>query len=179
MAAKALDNSLGVIHAIHAHAEENARPAPGFRRMAARLGSFGERMGFVADFRKRHADGKRPDAREVIVAVDGEAFPLDAALDGLIHGFEEIIAVRLDVEADQVGAQQAVEKFRCQGQMRKASGLGQGMCQKIATRASGRAVLDQPRQQSEVIILDQHEGLLRRIAISSSTACANFSFTRW
>ena len=45
----------------------------------------------------------------------------------------------LGVEADQVGAQHPLQDLGCQGQMPKASKFGHGMCQKIATRASGRA----------------------------------------
>ena len=58
-----------------------------------------------------HADRERPDQREVAVAVDREALPIDARFQRAVHGLQKVVAVRLDVEADQVGAQQAVEQF--------------------------------------------------------------------
>ena len=45
----------------------------------------------------------------------------------------------------------------CHGQMPNASGFGHGICQKIATRASGRAALIKLRQQREVIVLHKHQ----------------------
>ena len=48
----------------------------------------------------------------------------------------KLLQCGLGMEADQIGAQQAIEQSRCHGQMPNASGFGQGMCQKIATRAS-------------------------------------------
>jgi len=45
--------------------------------------------------------------------------------------------MELNVEADEVGAQHALEDLSLPGQIPKDSGLGQGMCQNRATRASG------------------------------------------
>ena len=47
----------------------------------------------------------------------------------------------------------------CQGQIPKASGLGQGICQKIATRASGRSFLTRRGSKAKVIILHKDHRL--------------------
>ena len=88
-----------------------------------------------------NADRERANQREVAGAVHRKALPLDARFQRPVHGVQKVVAVRLYVKSDQVGAQQSVEQFALPGQIPKASGLGQGMCQKIATRASGRSAL--------------------------------------
>ena len=93
----------------------------------------------------------------MVVAVDGEAFPFDAAFDGLVHGFEKIIAMRLDVETDQIGAEQAVEQFALPGTNREGFRIGPGNVPENRDASVGPRGLDQPRQQREVIILNQHE----------------------
>ena len=42
--------------------------------------------------------------------------------------------------------------------MRNASRCGHGMCQKWLMIASGRRVLQNSREQGEVVVLDQHDG---------------------
>ena len=106
--------------------------------------------------------GIGPNGGDVSVAADGHVLAIGARLEDAVDGVEEIIAVQRNVEADEVGAQQARRaSLACQGQMPKASGLGQGMCQKMATRASGRAALTMPRQQGEVIVLHKDDGARR------------------
>jgi hypothetical protein len=46
--------------------------------------------------------------------------------------------VELGVEAEDRGAEQALEDLLAPGRMPKASGLGQGMCQKVMIVARGR-----------------------------------------
>ena len=72
------------------------------------------------------------------VALDGEMLPVDSRFQRTVHRLQKVVAVGLDVEADQVGAQQAVQQLRLPRADAEASGFGQGICQKIATRASGR-----------------------------------------
>ena len=68
-------------------------------RMAARRKFVGKRGRAIPGI--RHADGMRPDDGEMIIAIHGEVFPIDAAFDGLVHRFQKIIAMRLDMETDQ------------------------------------------------------------------------------
>ena len=57
--------------------------------------------------------------REMAAAVDREMLPVDARFQSAVHGVQEIVAVRLDVEADQIGAQHAVEQFALPGADRR------------------------------------------------------------
>jgi len=41
--------------------------------------------------------------------VDREPLPLNPAFERLVHGFEEVVAVLLDLETDQVRTQQAIQ----------------------------------------------------------------------
>src|SRR5260370_40222330 len=58
-----------------------------------------------------HADRKRPDEREMAALVDGEPFPLDARLQRTIDGIQEVVAMRLNVKADEIRAQQSFQQF--------------------------------------------------------------------
>jgi len=51
-------------------------------------------------FRKRHADRIRPHAREVALAIDGEAVPFRERFQGAVHGLQKIVAVRLNVKSN-------------------------------------------------------------------------------
>ena len=58
-------------------------------------------------FGKRHADRMWTNDREMIIAIYGEAFPVNTAFDGLVNRFEKIIAMRLDVKTDQIGSEKS------------------------------------------------------------------------
>src|SRR5579863_6349647 len=69
-AAKPLDNPLGVIDAVHAHAKQATLDS----QLTAQRGAFFARVpsfvSFMPVFRERHADGIRPHARNVPLPVD-------------------------------------------------------------------------------------------------------------
>ena len=88
--------------------------------------------------REVHTDGERPHQGEVIQTSNRKVFPIDARFQDSVHGLQEVVAVRLNVKPNQIGAEQSVKQVRAAtGQMSNASGFGHGMCQKIATLASG------------------------------------------
>jgi len=58
---------------------------------------------------ERHADGKRPHGGQVVAAIDGEVLPIDARFKGAVHRPEKVIAVRLNVKADQICAEHSIE----------------------------------------------------------------------
>jgi len=101
--------------AIHADAEKDTlRP-----ELRQNLGSIllATYAGIVhrSRFRQRHADWMRPDQCELLVPIDREAVPLDPAFQGLVHGFQEIVAVRLNMEAEKIRAQQSIQEFPLPG----------------------------------------------------------------
>ena len=65
-----------------------------------------------------------------------------------------------------------------QGQMPKVSALGQGMCQKVMIVASRQALAHHPRQQREVVVLDQHDRIVR-VVPPATTASAKRWLIAW
>ena len=60
-------------------------------------------------FLKVHADGEWADAGEVAASIDRKPLPLDARLESTVDGLQKIVAMRLNVEPDQVRAQQPLQ----------------------------------------------------------------------
>src|SRR5258708_21858779 len=113
--AEALENSLGVIDAIHADTHHGSFDAELFAQGSAFLA--GISLGFVRAcvFRKRHADRIGPHSRDVALTIDGEAVPLSERFHGAVHRLEEIVAVRLylksaDIPPDQPATQLALPR---------------------------------------------------------------------
>src|SRR5579871_1029604 len=113
--AETFRNSLGVVDAIHSDAHEGSAHAE-FRqqRRALQMGKIRPAGGFGGVFRfgvQSHANGKRPDQGLVAAARNAESTPVNSGFQCVIHGVEEIIAVGLDMEANQVRSEQAVQQF--------------------------------------------------------------------
>ena len=51
----------------------------------------------------------------MVVALHREVFPIDARLDDPVDRLQKIGAMRLDVESDQIGAQQAIHQLALPG----------------------------------------------------------------
>src|SRR5262249_55172819 len=112
-AAKAFENTFRVVHPVNTDAEKGGFDA----QLAANGGpQFTRTLNFVERdvvvvFREGDADGIGMDTSDMALAVHRKAIPFGEGFDGMIDGCEEIVAVRLDVEADQVGTEQAVHDF--------------------------------------------------------------------
>src|SRR5690349_7917264 len=61
--------------------------------------------------RKRHANGIGAHARDVTLPVYSKPVPFCKSFQGAVHGFQEIVAVRLNVKADQIGTEKPVDEF--------------------------------------------------------------------
>ena len=120
-----------------------------------------------------HADGKRLDHGAMVFAVDGKMFPIDSRFQRAVHGLEEVVAMRLDVKSDQIRAQHSVDQFPLPGADAECFSIRPGNMPENCNPRVGTFLLDQSRQQGEVVVLNQHQRLLVA-AISSSTASANF-----
>ena len=105
---------------------------------------------------RRPGDGDRVTAHrgELAAKRDGEGFPVDARFEKPIHRVNEIVAMKLSVEAENAAPEQPSTNSSRHGQMANDSGLGQGMCQKVMTIASGSSLANHARQQCEVVVLD-------------------------
>src|SRR5689334_15302997 len=106
-----LNDSLCIVHAIHTDTEQT-----GFD---TEFGKYGRALpSDVAPFRQRrggigesHANRIGSHPCDVALPIDGEAVPLGQSFQSPVNRLKKIIAVRLDVKADEIGAQQAIEKI--------------------------------------------------------------------
>src|SRR5258706_12394595 len=103
----------------------------------------------------------RPDQCELLVPIDREAVPLDPAFQGLVHGFQEIVAVRLNMEAEKVRAQQSIQEFPLPGTDPEGFRVGPRYVPEDCHPGIGPFRFYEPGQQREMVILDKHERLLR------------------
>src|SRR6266404_5429969 len=116
---------------------------------------------FGGRFRQRHADWMRPDQCELLVPIDREAVPLDPAFQGLVHGFQEIVAVRLNMEAEKIRTQQSIQEFPLPGTDPEGFRVGPRYVPEDCHPGIGSFRFYEPGQQREMVILDKHERLLR------------------
>ena len=73
-----------------------------------------------------------------------------------IDGFQEIVAVRLDVEADQIRAEQAIQEFALPGADAESLRIGPGDVPEDGHARIRAALLDHSRQQREMVVLHEH-----------------------
>ena len=81
---------------------------------------------------------------------------VDARLEQPVDGVEEVVAVELRVEAEDAAAEQAVEQLLAPRADREGLRVGPGNVPEGDDRRVGQALADHPRQQREVVVLDQH-----------------------
>ena len=105
--------------------------------------------------RQRHADRMRPDHGGVVPAIDRVALPFDPAFEEPVDRLQEVGAVRLDVKADQVGAEQPVEELALPRTNAKRLRIGPGNVPEHGDSRVGALCFDQRRQQRKVIVLHQ------------------------
>ena len=128
-------------------AEAGAHFAPAVRD----AGAGGER-------RRRPLDRDRVamNGRRLAAAGDGERLAIDAGLDQPVDGIEEIVAVKLRVEAEDAAAQKAVEQFLPERADRERFRVRPRDVPERDDRRLRQLLADHPRQQGEVIVLDQN-----------------------
>src|SRR5262249_38350246 len=107
--AQALGNAFGVVHPVHADEEKpiahaKALAYPPFLLLGLPWRRRGHQIGI-------DADGLRPDVGGPAAAGDGEALHVYPRLQGALYRLQKVVAVVLEVEGEQVVAQQAVEDF--------------------------------------------------------------------
>ena len=76
--------------------------------------------------------------------------------------FEKVVAVRLNVKADQVGAEQPVQQFALPGADPEGLGIRPGNMPENRHARVGALFLDHRGKQREVVVLHQHDGAALR-----------------
>src|SRR6266853_6116869 len=103
----------------------------------------------------------RPNQCEVVVPIDRKAVPLDAALQRLVHCFQKIIAMRLNMETEEIRAQQSIEEFPLPRTDPEGFRVGPRNVPENCYPGVGALRFYKPGQQGEMVVLDQHERLFR------------------
>src|SRR6185436_20956095 len=94
-------------------------------------------------------------------ARDRELLAVDESFELAVDGVEEVVAVKLDVEREQVVAQQAVEQLALPGADPEDLGVGPGNVPELEDDGRREPLLDHARQQGEMVVLDEDERALR------------------
>src|SRR5215472_6848214 len=97
----------------------------------------------------------------MVVSIDTKAVPFDSALQGLIHGLEKIVAMRLDMKADQIRTQQPVQQFALPRTDPERLGVWPRDMPKNGDAGIRTLGLDHAGEQCKVVVLNQHEWPVR------------------
>ncbi len=92
-------------------------------------------------------------------AVDGEVLAVDPGLERTVDRLEEVVAVVLDVERQQVVAEQPVEDGLLPRADAERLGVRPRDVPELAHHRVGPHLLDHPRQQREVVVLHEDNRL--------------------
>ena len=157
-ASEALQNSLGVVEAIDADPQQACFDAEFGAERGAFVAGVAPLERFRRGLRKRDTDRVGAHASHVASAVDGETIPFGESFEGAVHCCQEIIAVRLDVETDEIGSQKAIQQFALPGADAEDFGIGPGDMPEDGYASVGARFLDHAGKQREVIVLDEDDG---------------------
>src|SRR5438128_179762 len=102
----------------------------------------------------------RPHAGRVVTAMNGEPLPLDAGFEEAVDGFQEIPAVCLDVEADDVRAEQAFEQLLAPGTDAECLRVRPRDMPEDGDACVGTLCLHHRWKAREVVVLDEEQRLL-------------------
>ncbi len=157
-AAEALDDALGVVEAIDTDSEKRCFDAEFGTESAALFARAANRLASVIGCEGRDTDGIRTHARDMALTVDGEAVPFGDRFHGMIHGFQKIVAVRLNMKTDQVGAEQSFDKLALPWADAEHFRVGPGNVPENRDSSVGARFLHHLWKQGEVIVLRKKNG---------------------
>jgi hypothetical protein len=103
------------------------------------------------------ADRERPDAGGAVAAGDAEPLAADARLDRAVHRLQEVVAVVLRVEPEQVVAEHAVEQLAGPRADAERLRVRPGDVPELRHHQVRPGALQQPRQEGEVVVLHEYE----------------------
>src|SRR5258708_1350962 len=157
-APQTLQNALSVVHAIHAHTKKVGLNAEFFTESLALLSSIAALPTFGL-FRKRNTDRERMHQRLMVAAVYGKPLEFHARLQRAIHGLQEVDAMRLDMKADQVRAEQSMEDLPLLRTNTEGFGIGPRDMPENRDPRVRPLFLDHAWSEREMVILNQHDRL--------------------
>src|SRR5437879_9079867 len=96
------------------------------------------------------------DLREMAAMGDRRRFALDARFEIAVDGLDEILAMEARMEAEDRAAEQAVEQLLAPGADAERLGVRPRNVPEGDDRGLGQPLVNQPRQQRNMIILHEH-----------------------
>src|SRR5262249_1313752 len=150
-----LADAFRVVDAVDSDSQELRRDAQVRQEFFLRRGCGGGAVG-IGEW---DADGEGLHQSQGAGGPDGKGLPVDAAPEGLGDGLKKIIAMVLDVKTDDIGAEHALEQLPLPWANSEGLGIGPRYVPKNRDAGVRAAHLDELREEREVVILDENEGL--------------------
>ena len=126
--------------------------------------------------REGNTDGKWFHQGRLPSSFDREMFPVNPGFQGPVNRLQKVVAVKLDVKADEVCPQHPMQKFPLPGADAEGFGIRPGNMPEKSDAGIRPLFFDQAGEQGKVIILDQNQGSSASSS-SSKVAWANFLLT--
>src|ERR1700685_1494344 len=96
----------------------------------------------------------------MVLAIDSEVLPVDSRLQSAVHRLKKIIAMRLDVKSNQVGAEHSVNQFPLPRADAKRLRVRPGNVPEDCNPSIRTFALNQSRNEREMVVLQQQQRLL-------------------
>src|SRR5690242_4897710 len=100
----------------------------------------------------------RPDQGRASPQNDAVPFTVDPGLKLPVDGFEEVVAMVLDMEREEVIPKQALEELALPGTNPEGFRIGPRDMPELANDRPRNSVLNHLGQQGEVVVLDKNQG---------------------
>ena len=157
--AEPLQDSFGVIDTIHPDSQMrsfNVHLVAQFR--AQPVGDIWFQAGF---FMKLHANRVGPHSGNVALAAYRKAVPFGERFETAVHGFKEIVAMGLNMEADEIRAQQSFDEFALPRANSEDLCVGPGDVPEDSHARVRADILHHARNECKMIVLRQQNGRIR------------------
>ena len=106
-------------------------------------------------------DGVRSDEAGPSAADDGVSLAIDASLEKPVRGVDEVVAVGLRVKADNARAEHALEQSVAPRADPESFRVRPRNVPEHDDRRARQAVANEPGRECEVVVLDQHDRIVR------------------
>src|SRR5580765_4454648 len=155
---ESLENPLGVVEAVDSNAHQCSFDSESLQQGSAKF--VGRLLRMVRlRFRGIHADRKWTNGCAMVQALHRKMLPVDARLDNSVDRLQEIGAMRLDVEADKIGAKQTVHQFALPWTDSECLRIRPGDVPEDRNARIRATLLDHSWKKSEMIVLYQNDGI--------------------
>src|ERR1039457_1321539 len=164
--AEAFDYAFGVIDAVDSNAKQTSFYAQLFAQRGALRSGTASRFVLRRDFGEGHADGVRAHARDMALAVNGEPVPFGERLNRAVNCFQKIVAMRLNMETDEVSSQKAVDEFALPRADAEGFRIGPGYVPEDGDTRVRPCFFDHSWKQSKVVVLYEKQWRFRAFHFS-------------